>query len=117
MPGKMARSDPQTPFGRLEWRQRPAPGSWASSRFRKCLSFTSVQVSSGGSRLRGFVHSGMLPATSEQSEIPTKEREYDAALIDPVHTTSIQLTAIKEMTEICGERKAMIRGCHMPLGQ
>jgi hypothetical protein len=50
----------------------------------------------------------MLPVTSEQSEIPTKEREYDGVLIDLVHTTSIRPAAIKEMMEICGERKAMI---------
>jgi quercetin dioxygenase-like cupin family protein len=50
MPAKMARSDPQTPFGRLEWRQPAAPGSSASNRFRKCVPFTPVQVSSGESR-------------------------------------------------------------------
>jgi len=59
----------------------------------------------------------MLPVTSEQSEIPTKEREYDGVLIDLVHTTSIRPAAIKEMMEICGERKAMIRGYHKLLSR
>jgi ATP-dependent DNA ligase len=30
------------------------PGSWASNRFRKCLPFTPVQVSSGKSRLSPY---------------------------------------------------------------
>jgi hypothetical protein len=54
MPGKTARSDPQTPFGRLEWRQPAAPGSWAFNRIRKCLPFTPVQISSGESRFRAL---------------------------------------------------------------
>jgi hypothetical protein len=68
-------------------------------------------------QLRGFVDSGTLLDTLEQSEIPTKGREYDGVLIDCVHTTSIQSPAIRDMTEICGDRKAMTRGYHKPLTQ
>jgi hypothetical protein len=44
MPGKMARSDPQTPFGRLEWRQ-PAR-TWQLG-FQPVQKMPIIQVSSG----------------------------------------------------------------------
>ena len=50
MPGKMARSDPQTPFGHMEWRLPAAPGIWASNRFRKRLPSKPVWGLSGESR-------------------------------------------------------------------
>jgi hypothetical protein len=51
MPGKMARSDPQTPFGRLEWRQPAVPRVSASNQFRIRLPSKPVWESSGVSRL------------------------------------------------------------------
>jgi hypothetical protein len=44
MPGKMARSDPQTPFGRLEWRQ-PAR-TWQLG-FQPVQKMPIIHVSSG----------------------------------------------------------------------